>query len=433
LRVLFLAHRIPYPPNKGDKIRSFNEVKYLSKNHEIDLACLADEPDDLKYRTDLRAYCRKVSVVPLDKTAGKIKGFLHLLAGGSISAGYFYKKNLQSVIDRWLAKTTYDAILCFSSPMAEYVFRSKLYTMTQSSVLNIQQGSFPILIMDFCDLDSDKWCQYAVRSGFPLNMLYRLEAKRLLAYEKKVNQAFDHSIFVSRKEADLFKQAYPQARNLTVIPNGVDHDYFAPEGPGGRSLKAEVRSSQSSVFSPQSSDSFPTLLFTGAMDYHANVDGVVWFCDHIFPKIKKRYPDARFVIVGSNPRPSVKALEKIDGILVTGFVDDIRPYCQTADICVIPLRLACGVQNKVLEALAMAKPVVTTSAAVQGISAQDGAHLMVSDDAVRFAESVNFLSEQEDRREQFGRAGRRFVEEHYDWGANMIKMVKVLTVPSAGG
>jgi len=217
--LLFLAHRIPYPPNKGDKIRSFNEIKHLSSSHSIDLICIADDPVDLKYEEDLKKYCKKVKVFPLNTLNAKFNGLISFINGGSISEGYFYLPSMQQAVDKWLAENNYDAIICFSSPMAEYIFRSKtLYS----------QPCSPCLLMDFCDVDSDKWLQYSQPANFPLNLIFRTESKRLLKYEEKVNEKFHHSIFVSEKEAELFKNLSPKAKNITVIPNGVDQNYFNP-------------------------------------------------------------------------------------------------------------------------------------------------------------------------------------------------------------
>ena len=183
-----------------------------------------------------------------------------------------------------------------------------------------------------------------------MNMVFNLEFKRLLTYEKKVNAAFDHSIFVSQKEADLYKEQSPDARNISVIPNGVDSEYFSPDVIPHPSIPASQH---------------PSVMFAGAMDYHANIDGVAWFCKEIYSVLRKTNPCLEFNIVGSNPTPSVKHFSNSNGINVTGFVKDIRPYYAAANICVIPLRLARGVQNKVLEAMAMGKAIITTSAAVQ--------------------------------------------------------------------
>ncbi len=406
MKILYLSHRIPYPPNKGDKIRSFNEVKYLSKSHEIHLACLADDPDDLKYEKDLKKYCKKVCLLKLTPLTAKVKGLAALMLNKPLSVGYFYSRLLQRTVNEWISENTYDAVICFSSPMAEYVFCSPLWTegRGQRSAVSGKLSQHTVLIMDFCDVDSDKWGQYSRQSKFPLNLVYQIENKKLLDYEKKVNHTFDHSFFSSPREADLFCRLYPQAQNVSFISNGVDCEYFSPsesKGPSGKRL---------------------ILMFAGAMDYYANIDGVRWFCEEIFPGIKKAYPETQFYIVGSNPRPEVQNLAKSDSVTVTGFVEDIRGYYQDADICVIPLRIARGVQNKVLEAMSVGKAVVSSSAAIQGISATPGEHLLVADTPEEFIKHLTTLMENETLRKEFGGRAREFVTSHYDWETNMGKL-----------
>lgn len=394
-RILYLCHRIPYPPNKGDKIRSFNEIKHLSKSYIIDLIALADNPGDLKYEQKLKKYCRQVKVFSLDTRTAKIKGLISLLLGKSISQGYFYTKNFQTIYNLWISKRIYHAVICFSSSMAEYVFRSKK---------NWVQGA-DNFIMDFCDLDSDKWKQYARKTSFLFRLLYKIEAKRLLNFETKINKSFDQSVFISTKEAALFRDNYPEAGNITIIPNGVDHCYFDPE-------KTEL------------SQNFPSpmIAFYGAMDYYANIDGVIWFTQEILPRIKKDVANIKFYIVGSNPDPTVKALEKDPAIHVTGFVDDIREYYKAADICVIPLRIARGIQNKVLEALSMEKPIVTTSAALQGIHPEVHNVLKIEDNPAAFADQIVNLLKHKAKGEKQGRSARQFIFGYYDWTKNLRGM-----------
>jgi sugar transferase (PEP-CTERM/EpsH1 system associated) len=399
VKILYLCHRIPYPPNKGDKIRSFNEVRYLAARHELDLLCLADDPGDLKYRAELEKICRRVEVFPLDSTRAKARGLLSLAKGNSLSAGYFYQRDMQQCCDRWLQEGDYDAILCFSSPMAEYLFRAA------------PQGKGPRRVMDFCDVDSDKWLQYAAESRAPMSWLYRLENRRLADYERRIYRAFDQSLLISEAEALLFRGICPEAREVAVIPNGVDYDYFSPDRQGARVLPVDT----------------PNLVFTGAMDYHANVDGVLWFCREIWPLLKKDFPTLRFTIVGGKPTPEVLALAKLDGVAVTGFVDDVRPYYRDTDVCVIPLRLARGVQNKVLEALAMGKAAVATTKANAGIQAEDSTHLRLADTPEEFAAAVAALLRDRGQRERLGENARRFVTECYDWATNMEKLEKLLT------
>jgi sugar transferase (PEP-CTERM/EpsH1 system associated) len=394
--ILYLCHRIPYPPNKGDKIRSFNEIKFLSRSSTIDLITLADDPEDMKYTEELKQYCRMVMVFPLSKKFATLKGAFSLMTGQSISQGYFYKKEFQKAVDSLTASHKYDTLICFSSPIAEYVFKAS----------RKKQDMADTLIMDFCDLDSDKWNQYAAKTMFPFSMIYKKEAGRLLVFEKKINQNFHRSIFVSRKEADLFKAQVPEAKNIDIILNGVDHDYFNPEN-----IPATEESSA------------PVISFFGAMDYYANVDGALWFADKILPLIKKKVPDTLFYIVGSNPDPKLKALTSDPGIRVTGYVEDIREYYSRARVCVIPLRIARGVQNKVLEAMSMEKAVVTTSPAVQGIAVYDDTLLKIEDDPARFAAQVIHLLQDEPLRKKLGRVARRHIIENFNWDHNMKGLI----------
>lgn len=397
MNILYLAHRIPYPPNKGDKIRSFNQLKSLAENHHIDLVCLADDPCDMKYRENLDVYCRTVEVFPLVPTMAKIKGAMNLLTGGAISTAYFYKRSVQQVVDSYLSQNNYDAIVCFSSVMAEYVFRSDCGTGNAT------------LLMDFCDVDSDKWRQYATEASFPLNIVYGMEFKRLLHYEKKVNQRFDSSIFVTQPELDLFLQLCPQAKNLQVVQNGVDHEFFSAEADFPELEKGQ-----------------PTLVFTGAMDYHANVDAVVWFCREIWPTIKAEVPDCLFYIVGSKPTQAVRELESCKDVFVTGFVEDIRSYYAFADVCVIPLRLARGVQNKVLEAMSMGKAVVTTDKAARGVGATGGEQLLTGNDPEELVAQILTLLSRKGLRQSIGNKALKFVKDGFDWEQNMKQFAALL-------
>ena len=394
--ILYLCHRIPYPPNKGDKIRSFNEIKFLSRTGIVDLITMADDPKDMKYTGELKQFCRKVMVFPLNKTVATLKGAASLMTGQSISQGYFYKKEFQKAVDSLTAAHNYDTLICFSSPMAEYVFKSA----------KKMEGLADTLIMDFCDIDSDKWNQYAEKKTFPLNLLYRTEARRLLAFEKKINRKFHRSVFISEKEADLFKAQHSDAKNIDIIPNGVDHTYFNPEN--------AVTSTENSL---------PVVAFFGAMDYYANVDGALWFVDKILPLIKKKIPEILFYIVGSNPDHRLKALTADLSIKVTGFVEDIRGYYANTKVCVIPLRIARGVQNKVLEAMSMAKAIVTTSPAVQGIEVYDGALLKIEDDSDSFAAQVICLLQDELLRKKMGQAARHHMIENFNWDHNMERFL----------
>jgi sugar transferase (PEP-CTERM/EpsH1 system associated) len=404
MKILYLAHRIPYPPNKGDKIRSFNEIKYLSKNNDIDLICLADEKKDMAYSRELEKICGKVSVFFLEKKTALLRGFLFLLKNRPISVGYFYLSTFQKTFDKWIEESDYDAVLCFCSPMAEYLFRSQYKKKLEDFVL----------ALDFCDLDSDKWSQYSKNSSFIKREIYKKESKLLFEYEKKVNKLFDHSFFVSSPEAELFKSKFPSFKNVQSIPNGVDYEFFSFD------------EKREDVFLRKNKLS-PVMVFTGAMDYYANIDGVVWFAKEIFPIIKEKYPDSIFCIAGSNPSKEVLELEKIKGVVVTGFVEDIRPYYQYADISVIPLRIARGLQNKVLEAMSMGKAVVSTSKALEGINASTK-EVFNADYEDEFAEKIIELFENRALREKTGKNARNFVENKFSWIFSMSDLAKKISV-----
>lgn len=406
MNILYLAHRIPYPPNKGDKIRSFNEVKHLAANHAVDLICLADEEEDLQHEVALQNYCRNVFVLLMSKTWGKIRGIAAFCAGRTISVPYFYRHKVQETFDRWVEANNYDAVVCFSSPMAEYVYRSKHF---QSSG---QGGGTkkPRLIMDFCDIDSDKWKQYAEKALFPLKQVYYTENLRLQAYEKKVYKTFTASAVSSQSEKELFLQGCLSAENMVVIPNGVDTEFFSPHY---TSPAAQMQEGLN-------------LVFIGAMDYHANVDGVCWFSGDIFPAVRKRYANAHFYIVGRNPVPSVVKLGSLPGVHVTGNVKDIRPWYAGAEVFVVPLRFARGVQNKMLEAMATGRPIVATAKANAGIGAVDGEHLLIADRAADFANAVTDLLQHPGKRKRLGGHARNFVCTGNTWEEHMAGLERML-------
>jgi len=453
MKILYISHRIPYPPNKGDKIRSFNEIKYLSQRHEIHLACLADDPKDLKYEDDLRNFCKSTNVVLINPKIAKLKSIFYLLTKQPLTIPYFYSKKLQQTIDHLLSANHYDAIFCFSSPVAEYVFKSKLLvssclklekslvkgspvTRNELPETSNQQPSTsnqppatgnkkPVTsnqqpatkIMDFVDVDSDKWAQYARYASFPKSWIYKLEGKRLSRYERKVAESFDHCIFVTNAEGKIFESKNPGIKNITVIQNGVDLDYFSPRF---------NEQQETSLQQPATSNQQPVIVFTGAMDYYANVDGVVWFTKEILPLVKQEIPEIRFYIVGSNPTKEVLSLSDNNDVTVTGYVPDTREYLGKATVVVVPLRIARGIQNKILEAMAMGIPVVTTPQAFEGIEAQPGRDLISGENAEKIAEGVIKLIREASLRKSLGDNARRVIENNYSWTKNLEKLDRIL-------
>ena len=439
MKILYIAHRIPYPPNKGDKIRSFNEIKYLSQNHEIHLACLADDPRDLKYEEELKKYCKAVRVVLINPQLAKLKSFFYLLTKQPLTIPYFYSAKLHQIVDQLLSTDDYDAIFCFSSPMAEYIFKSKLLvsrclkfkkSLAKSSPVTgdkqpATSNQQPRLIMDFVDVDSDKWAQYSKYARFPMSWIYGLESRRLADYERKVAEAFDHSILVTDSEVKIFKNRNPHINNIAAISNGVDLDYFSP----GFSQQQASRNQRlaSSNLPPETSNQQPIIVFTGAMDYYANIDGVVWFAKKILPLIKKEIPEIQFFIVGSKPTKEVLSLSSNNGVTITGYVPDTREYLNRATVVVVPLRIARGIQNKILEAMAMGLPVVATPQAFEGIDAQPKRDLILEEDTEKFGESVVQLIRNISLRKCLGDNARKAVEDNYGWVKNLGKLNEVMS------
>jgi len=404
VKILYLAHRIPYPPNKGDKIRSFHEIKYLGSLGEVYLGALVDNFSDMKYEKELKHWCQKVYLIPFATAKKKFLSLKGLWNGTAMSVHYFFEQALQRVVDHLISIHNFDVIFCFSSPMAEYLFRSSSQPLRKRSNL-------PVFIMDFCDVDSHKWKKYSEVSRWPLSQIYLKESHLLGRYEHKVAGAFDYSVFVSDREKALFEQLNPGTGQILTISNGVDLKYFRP-----------VPLPKNSIHGP------PSLVFTGAMDYYANIDGVRWFVKEIWPHIKREAPETVFYIVGANPSPEVKQLHNNTDIIVTGYVDDVRAYYRLATVCVIPLRVARGIQNKVLEAMAMAKPVVCTLNAFEGIEAQPGLDLITASTAQEFAKSVIELLQNRDLCEDLGRSARYRVETHYTWERQIAPLNSIFNV-----
>jgi sugar transferase (PEP-CTERM/EpsH1 system associated) len=238
-----------------------------------------------------------------------------------------------------------------------------------------------------------------------MSWLYRYEARQLLRYERQVARDYDASLFVSAPEAELFRSLAPESSpKIGHFSNGVDTDYFSPDQAHANPYGAGERA----------------LVFTGAMDYWPNIDAVKWFAAEVFPAVRQRFPEARFYIVGSRPSPAVQALAQQDGIVVTGTVPDVRPYIAHAAVAVAPLRIARGVQNKVLEAMAMATPVVVSPQALEGIDAVPGSELVLADEPAAFADAcAALLAGQDSASAAIGRAARAKVQRQYSWSSNL--------------
>jgi sugar transferase (PEP-CTERM/EpsH1 system associated) len=391
--LLLLVHRLPFPPDKGDKIRSYHLLRALSRRYRVRLGTFVDDERDWQHVPEVRRLCEDAYFAKLDRKRATLRSLTGLLTGEPLTLPFYRDEGLARWTERQLADEVRH-IVVFSSSMAQYAMAGRAGECRR--------------VIDFCDVDSDKWRQYATSAGWPRTMLYRREADRLLAAERAIAARFDASIFVSRLEADLFRKLAPEsAGRVHVVANGVDLDYFDPTREYPTPFPAGAR----------------PVVFTGAMDYRANVDAVRWFASEVWPRIREVEPSAVFYIVGRGPTPEVRALAELPNVVVTGGVPDVRPYLKWAQVSVAPLRIARGVQNKVLEALAMSRPIVATSHALQGIEPRPVPNAQVADDAGRFAEIVCALLK---AREEagLGREAREFVERAFDWTTNLDQLLE---------
>ncbi|WOJ95059.1 TIGR03087 family PEP-CTERM/XrtA system glycosyltransferase [Congregibacter variabilis] len=402
--LLLLTHRIPYPPDKGDKIRSFHLLKALSRYFEIYLATFVDDPDDWVHCAAVKHFCRDTLFRPLHPMRGRVASLKALLTGDALSREYYRDALMTRWINRVVAEHAIDRAIAVSSPMAQYLLPSSLPR-------TIKQ-----IYADFVDLDSEKWRAYAESKSWPQSIVYRREARRLLAWEERVAGFSQRTFFVSRAEKELFERtATDQPRNIDFFANGVDADYFNPNAD----------------YEDPFDNHHVNLVFTGAMDYWPNVDAVSWFVESVMPTMGGMDLEVHFWIVGGKPSAEVKALGQHDRVHVTGRVPDVRPYLKYATAAVAPMRIARGLQNKVLEAMAMAKPVLVSEAGLEGIPAVHGEHALVVRELQNWRPLVADLVHLAN--EEIGGRARDLVLREFSWRSNLSPVLEQLSSPFQGG
>ncbi len=381
MKILFLCHRVPYPPDRGDRITTWHFLRHmLDAGHEVRLGCFSEEERDEESIAFLRTRCQQVAAPRMSRRWRKLWSLRGLLSGQALTVPFFADRRLGAEVDRWLAEWKPDLVYVYSSSMAQYVLGKKGVAK----------------VMHFAELDSDKWRQYAAAGRGLAKWIYGREHRLLLQFEDAVARDFDLSIVVSEVERELFRDCIPGVDPF-VLPNGVDVEHFATKGDAQREKH--------------------TLVFTGVMDYEPNVDGVQWFADACWPELKRDYPDAKLLIVGSRPVDSVKALAQRPGIEVTGRVPETPPWFDRASVAIAPLRLARGVQNKVLEAMSMALPVVSTTQASQGLGDVPRGTLRVANDPAAMVAAIRELFDDPSRARREGHAAAAFVRERFGWPA----------------
>ncbi len=396
--LLFLTQRLPYPPIKGEKIRGLQIFQYLAKWYDMHMGCLMDDPSDAEHVETMRAMCASAYIAPLNRRVATLLCLRGLLTGDALSVTYFQDRGLRRWVRDVMTNVQPDMIFVMSSNMAPYVL-----DLSRSVPLVVEPG----------DVDSEKWRAYADALTGPKHWIYRREWRKVAALEQRIAREADMAGFVTDAEAALFKKLVPNyAAEVIGVSNGVDHRYFDP-----------ARS-----YPPVYDTTVPNYVFTGTMDYPPNADAVIWFATDILPLIRQSLPLAQFHIVGHSPSEAVRRLEQIGGVHVTGRVPDVRPFVVHATASVAPMLIARGIQNKVLEAMSLARPVVVTSGALEGIDAVPGKEVMLADDATSFAAACVRLASG-DLGSVIGQAARDCVLQRYDWSACLSRYDAMLRPP----
>ena len=398
--ILFLVHRAPWPPDRGDRIRSWHMFEALAKLAPMHVAALADNEQDAAIARDKMAPLCKSLAIEVRNVSRPVALAQAVLRGEPVSNRLFKNAALARHVDALVRGGAITHIVGFSSQMAQY--------------LPADFGG-PVL-MDFVDVDSAKFATYAEQNQRqPLHWVHQREARVLGAYEAAVARRVDASLFVSEAEAALFRaHSGLGSDKVRAVENGIDTARFDP----------------ALTLDAVDNGEGPLAVFTGQMDYRPNIDAVRWFAADILPLVRQQHPAARFAIVGRAPSDEVRALANLSGVIVTGEVPDVRPWLAAADAVVAPLLLARGVQNKLLEAMAMARPVVASAAAAEGIDAAPGEHLLVADDAAGIAAAVGSLFDDREGAGRMGQAARARMIARYGWDARLAPLGELLGLPA---
>lgn len=385
MELLFLAHRAPFPPDRGDKIRSYHILRYLMARTRVHLLAFGDTEADFDVPVDIAAGLAGCTLLRRSKPQA-LAAVQALATGLPVSLTAFAAPAMAQAV----AARRWDAVYCFSGQMAQYL-----------------PAGVPA-VMDFVDVDSAKFAAFADRGSASMRWMMRREARLLGAYERQVAGRVTASLFVSEAEAALFRSGGGTGR-IAAVENGIDAATFDPRRVAGRPAAG------------------PLVVFTGQMDYRPNVEAVTRFAAEVLPRLRATH-DVRFAIVGRAPTAAVQALAS-DAVIVTGAVEDVRPWLAAADVCVAPLSLARGIQNKVLEAMAMARPVVASSAAAEGID--HAGTLRVADGAADQAQAIAALLDDRVAARTLGEAARARVLARYDWQARLAPLDALVGLDAA--
>ena len=384
MKILYVCHRLPYPPKRGGKIRPFNMIRHLAREHEVTVATLSRSTAETEEGKGLADHCRHQEVAQVSDPFQAARMVARLPTLTPSSFGFFYSRKLAGTIDRLLERDRFDLIFVHCSSVARYV----------EHVTNIPK------ILDFGDMDSQKWLEYGKYKPFPLSLGYRLEGVKLEREEARLARRFDLCTTTTRAEWQTL-ESYRTGTPSDWFPNGVDSQYFAP---GDEPYDAD------------------TICFVGRMDYFPNQECMFDFCANVLPLIKRRRPATRLLIVGADPSPAVRALGDIPGVTVTGSVPDVRPYVRQSALMVAPLNIARGTQNKILESMAMGVPVVTSRIAAGGVDAVEGEHLLAASNPTEYAAAVHRILDNPTERGRLAFEGRMRMLSNHAWDRSMMRL-----------
>ena len=400
-RVLMLTHRLPYPPDRGDRIRSYHLLKLLAERYDLAVACTSEEPVWLQHHQLLMTMANRVCIQPISSKFSKVKALVALAGGKAITPAYHYRVGLAETILQWHEEAPFDAVLTFCSSMVDY---ARLLTGPSVRAGDAGKAGVPLHVIDLVDVDSIKWANYAQHAWPPMRWVYGAEARRLRRVERGDYDHFDTITVVSQAEADAYRKHVGDNPVLIPVGNGVDLEYFHP----------------------LSDPANKTIVFVGVLNYKPNAEGITWFVNHVFSKLRKRVPDAQINIVGRHPTRQIEELGENAGVNVVGSVPDVREYMESASAVIAPLRIARGVQNKVLEAMACSKAVVCSPGAAEGIDAAHEQDLLVADRPEQWVDQLTRVLSDPALRKRLGEAGRRHVETEHSWESCLQPMLHAL-------
>ncbi|MFN7877950.1 MAG: TIGR03087 family PEP-CTERM/XrtA system glycosyltransferase [Pirellula sp.] len=410
-QILFLAHRFPFPPDRGDRIRSWNILRYLSARANVSLACITES---LVSRRDIEfvgSTCQRLAIAPVGPRWRWVQAGMYWMTGKSLSEGLFWSRSLSKTLDYWSDLVEFDQVFVYCSSMFPFAERKAL-------------RSIPCVV-DLIDVDSQKWNDYAVHSSWVKRSIFRSEATRIRRLEHDCIARSKAVLLASEAEADLLRSQLPhRSASILGVSNGVDSEYFHPK-----------HREKEKLSSPQPLDGKRTselrLVFVGVLNYLPNVDGLRWFLEHVWPKLRQHLPTATIEIVGKDANTQAQKFASYPGVQLTGAVADVRPAIADADVVIAPLKIARGIQNKVLEAMAMAKPVVVTPQAAEGIDAVPDKHFVVADSVDEWLENLIALARSPEVCQEMGMAARELIEKEFNWSSCLEPLDALLGIRSS--